>query len=267
MTARILVLVSAACACLSTGTAAAATPADDAWQAAENLFASGEFPDAAEAYAGFRGRHADDPRATEAGLRQGEALFRAGRLDPALAEFASAARDPRARFRLGNVLYLLGRPAEAIPHLRGLLADSGTPPELEGPARYFLIRSLVSMGKTDEARRAMVGFVLRDDAAAAYTGLALGDIEAAGLGASVPDGRQAGEADPQQRSAAAEAAVAAYRDALPRAGEGRLRAETLLRMAEVQRRAGRTGEARKSSSACRRASWKRSESRNSAPSS
>ncbi len=229
---RIASLVLAGAAA-SAAAALAASPADDAYQAAENLLASGAHLEAAEGYADFAKRFATDPRAPEAHLRGAEALFRAGRIEESLGEFERQAHDPRAKFRAGNALFLLGRFAPAARRLRELLDMSELPHELEGPARYFLVRSLLAAGRAEDARRVIAGFRPHDDRTAVFASLAKGDIEAAGLapGGDGPDPRRV------------DAALSAYREALKRRPASRLVPEITFRIAEIERRRGRAKEA------------------------
>ena len=210
------------------------SPADDAYQAAANLFAGGRYADAAEAYAAFPKAHPDDKRAAEARFMAAESLFRAGDLDASLEAMAALRSDARAALREANALYLLGRPADALPRLRELVARKGLPRSIEGPARYFLARSLATVGKIDEARKALQaaskkpGPVMR-----VYLAAAVGDVEATAFFAA----KAKGGGNPKHLKAA----LAAYRKVIGANGE--LVPDVLFKMGELLRRAGKPGEA------------------------
>ncbi|MHC4200328.1 MAG: tetratricopeptide repeat protein, partial [Planctomycetota bacterium] len=233
------VIVAATCLCGSgqaARAAAAPSTADDAWRAAGNLFARGRYPEASEGYAAFADEFAKDARAPEARFRSGEALFRAGLLEESLKRFRALRDDARAALREANVLYLTKRPEKAVAKLREMLAREGLPASLEGPARYFLARSLLSLGRPDEARKAVEKAPKAPKPARACLKLALGDVEAAAYLA----GKKKGAGD----AGRLEAALAAYRDALEKdAGGGRLAPEILFGIGELLRRSGRAKEA------------------------
>jgi TolA-binding protein len=210
------------------------SPADDAFQAAANLFAAGRHAEASEAYAAFPKAHPEDARAYEARFMAAESLFRAGKTPESLKAFVALRADPRAAFREANALYLLGRPTDAAPRLRELVARKDIPSELAGPAWYFLARSLVAMGRIDEARKALHAAPKPQHAPAlAYLAAARGDVEAAAFLASEDAGRGDSEA--------LEAALAAYREAS--SSGSALVSEALFKMGELLRRAGRPAEA------------------------
>lgn len=227
--ARCLAALSTAVA-LAAGAAEGGSPGDDAFQAATNLFAAGRWAEAAEAYAGFAAKFQGDPRVAEAELRSAESLFRAARLEESLTAFESCAGDPRARFRVANVRYLLGRHEEAAAGFRELLGRRDLPNSLDGPARYFLARSLLALGRPDEAQAALESASKTHSPAAAYARLALGDLDAAAFFAS-------------RDQKLFDSALGAYRAALERAEKGRLVPEALFRIGELFRRAGRAKEA------------------------
>jgi TolA-binding protein len=210
------------------------SPADDAYQAAANLFAGGRYAEAAEAYSAFPKAHSADARAAEARFMAAESLFRAGRRPESIEAFAALRADPRAALREANALYILGRPADALPRLRELVSRKGLPATLAGPARYFLARSLVALGKLDEARKALAAAPKPPPAPARpYLAAALGDVEAAAFLA--PKGKGGG--DPKRL----DAALAAYREALDARGD--VVPDVLFKMGELLRRAGKPAEA------------------------
>jgi TolA-binding protein len=210
------------------------SPADDAYQAAANLFAGGRYVEAAGAYSAFPKAHSADARAAEARFMAAESLFRAGKRAKSIEAFAALRADPRAALREANALYLLGRPADALARLRELVSQKGLPAALAGPARYFLARSLVALGKLDEARKALKAAPKPPPAPERpYLAAALGDVEAAAFLA--PKGKGGG--DPKRLASA----LAAYRDALGAGGD--LVPDVLFKMGELLRRAGKPAEA------------------------
>jgi TolA-binding protein len=210
------------------------SPADDAYQVAANLFAEKRYTEAAEAYSAFPKAHADDKRVAEASFMAAESLFREGDLPASLKTMAALRADARAAFREANILYLLGRPADALPHLQKLVGRKGLPASLAGPAHYFLAKSLAALGKIDEARKAIAAAPKpTTKPARAYLAAALGDVEAAAFLA--PEKKGGGN---KKHLAAA---LAAYRNAV--AGGGAIVPDALFKMGELLRRAGKPREA------------------------
>jgi len=235
MPRRLAATILAALVLASVARAAAPpSPADDAYQAATNLFAGGRYAEAAEAYAAFPKAHPDDKRAAESRFMAAESLFRAGNLDTSLEAMAALRSDARAALREANALYLLGRPADALPRLRELVARKGLPRPIDGPARYFLARALAATGKIDEARKTLQAVPKKTPAAVrVYLAAALGDVEATAFLAP----KKKGGGDPKHLKAA----LAAYSGVVKTKGE--LVPDVLFKMGELLRRAGRPAEA------------------------
>jgi TolA-binding protein len=242
-------VITVALACTLAGAALAEdekadTNADELYAAAQNLLAAGKYLDAAEAYLNFVNTYPKESRADEASFRGGESYFRAGSVSPAYDRrtkyyeraveiFTPLKNDARAHFRIGNILYLLGRPEEAAKWLKTLVGRRRLSPSLAGAGEYFLARSLLALGRKEEARKTLARATKRvTGVSSAYVLLALGDLEAS-------------EYRAQRAKERFDAALAAYRSALERTTKGRLAPETLFRIGELLRWAGEHADALK----------------------
>jgi tetratricopeptide (TPR) repeat protein len=94
------------------------------------------------------------PEAAEVSFLLGDVLLAQEQPERALPYLERAVRlepgEPQARGALGRTYALLGRPADAIPHLRQAL-----PADLDGSLRFQLARALQASGQAEAAQAAM----------------------------------------------------------------------------------------------------------------
>ncbi len=151
------VLVALLCASTASAAFGASGADDDSFELARGFHAAGFMEAAARSYADFIESNPKDARIPEARFGLGECRFRQGHYKKASAEFSAIksrgfARSDELKLRLGQCRHFEGRHDEAAKLLQGALGGK-LPKDLAEGARYFLARSLVELGRGDEAAK------------------------------------------------------------------------------------------------------------------